>query len=60
MKTARAKDMQAILFFRQEGFYVTEYPVGYSNWAAEAARNPGTKRIETAAGKVLWTPKDNH
>lgn len=51
--SASAK-VQIIIFFRGSYFYATEYPSGYSNWNAEAARNPGTTRIETLEGRVLW------
>ena len=47
--------MKIILFFRDEGFYPTQYPEDYSDWQAEADRNPGTRRIEDAmTGEVLW------
>lgn len=45
---------KVILFFRKDGFYPTGYPKDYSDWAAEAARNPGTIRIEDIHGRVLW------
>lgn len=48
------KKMRTILFFREGTFYPTEYPANYSNWQAEADRNPGTIRIEDIKGKVLW------
>lgn len=43
-----------IVFFRADGFYPTSYPADYSDWQAEADRNPGTLRIEDAQGNVLW------
>lgn len=46
--------MALIVFFRADGFYPTQYPATYSDWQAEADRNPGTKRIEDAHGNVLW------
>jgi hypothetical protein len=47
--------MRPILFFRDEMFYPVDYPADYSNWAAEAERNPGTMRIEDGVtGEVLW------
>ncbi len=51
---AETRKMKTILFFREGGFYPTEYPEHYSNWAAEAQRNPGTIRIEDMKGNVLW------
>jgi hypothetical protein len=50
--------LRPIIFFRNEGFfYLTEYPEGYTDWQAEAERNPGTTRIMDAiTGKVLWLP----
>lgn len=48
--------MRTIVFFREGSFYFTEYPTDYSDWAAEAERNPGTIRIEDMAGTVLWQP----
>lgn len=50
-KSTRTK---CILFFREDCFYPTEYPIGYSDWQAEADRNPGTTRIEDLKGNVLW------
>lgn len=47
--------MKTIIFFRADGFYFTEYPSDYSDWQAEADRNPGTVRIEDAQGNVLWS-----
>lgn len=47
--------MKVIIFFRKEGWYPTEYPINYNDWAAEAQRNPGTIRIEDADGRVLWS-----
>lgn len=48
-----------ILFFRADTFYPIEYPLEYSNWAAEAERNPGTVRIEDGVtGEVLWVPEE--
>lgn len=46
--------MKVIIFRRVDGWYPTEYPVDYSNWQAEADRNPGTIKIETVEGEVLW------
>lgn len=46
--------MKVIIFRREEGWYPTEYPHDYSDWQAEADRNPGTLRIETVEGDVLW------
>jgi hypothetical protein len=46
-----------IIFFRGDHFYPTEYPEHYSDWKAEAERNPGTTRImDAVTGKVLWLP----
>lgn len=52
-RTQPARPM-CILFFREDCFYPTEYPAGYSDWQAEADRNPGTIRIEDLKGNVLW------
>lgn len=50
--------MRTIIFFRADGyFYPTSYPADYSDWQAEADRNPGTIRIEDTAGNVLWEVK---
>lgn len=46
--------MRTIIFIRDGFFYPTEYPADYSNWQAEADRNPGTLRIEDIDGNVLW------
>lgn len=46
--------MQVVIFFRKDHWYPTEYPKDYSDWQAEADRNPGTTRIETWDGDVLW------
>lgn len=46
--------MQVIIFHRVDGWYPTEYPANYSDWQAEADRNPGTIRIETWDGECLW------
>lgn len=47
--------MKIILFFRSEGFYPVEYPDDYTDWQAEADRNPGTRKIEDAmTGVILW------
>jgi len=43
-----------IVFFREGYFYIAPYPKDYSDWVAEAKRNPGTIRIEDVRGKVLW------
>lgn len=44
-----------ILFFRNGGFYPTYYPINYTNWQAEADRNPGTIKITDATGeRILW------
>lgn len=43
-----------IIFHRDETFYATEYPDDYSDWQAEADRNPGTLKITDVSGKVLW------
>jgi hypothetical protein len=43
-----------IVFRRKGGFYLTEYPADYSDWQAEANRNPGTIRIESIDGTTLW------
>lgn len=52
------EQMKPILFFREGMFYPTEYPASYSDWAAEAERNPGTVRIEDGmTGEVLWLPE---
>lgn len=45
-----------IIFHREGFFYPIEYPRNYTNWQAEADRNPGTTKITNAAGKVLWLP----
>lgn len=46
--------MKVIIFHREDGWYPTEYPVEYSNWQAEAERNPGTIKIESIYGETLW------
>ena len=46
--------MKIIIFHREGYFYPTEYPADYDNWQAEADRNPGTTKIETIDGEVLW------
>ena len=52
-------DMRPILFHRDGFFYPTEYPVTYSNWQAEADRNPGTTKItDGLTGKILWRQPD--
>lgn len=52
-------NLTAIIFFREDGWYPVEYPVGYSDWQAEADRNPGTIRIEDGlTGRILW-PAEN-
>lgn len=46
-----------IIFFRGDHFYPIEYPSDYSNWQAEADRNPGTTKImDGVTGKLLWLP----
>lgn len=45
---------KVIIFHRVDGWYPTEYPVDYSDWQAEADRNPGTIRIENWNGDILW------
>jgi hypothetical protein len=46
---------RVIVFFREDTFYPTMYPTDYSDWAAEAERNPGTICIEDGVtGEVLW------
>jgi hypothetical protein len=48
-----------IIFHRGQHFYPTQYPRSYSDWAAEAERNPGTTKITTVDGVLLWpTPSD--
>lgn len=48
---------RVIIFFRGDHFYPTEYPASYSNWQAEADRNPGTTKImDGLTGKLLWLP----
>lgn len=48
---------RCIIFFRGDHFYPTEYPSNYSDWQAEADRNPGTTKImDGATGKLLWLP----
>ena len=46
--------MKTIIFVREGSFYFTECPNDYSDWQAEADRNPGTIRIEDINGHVLW------
>lgn len=46
--------MITVVFHREEGWYLTEYPWDYENWQEEADRNPGTLKIETIGGHVLW------
>ena len=46
--------MRVIIFHRGEFWYPTEYPATYSDWQAEADRNPGTTKITDADGDVLW------
>lgn len=46
--------MRVILFFREDMFYPTEYPIDYTDWQAEADRNIGTIKIETVEGEILW------
>ncbi|QUT04819.1 hypothetical protein KFK14_17535 [Sphingobium phenoxybenzoativorans] len=41
------------LFFRKEGFYVIDLPSD-DDLNAHAEANPGTVRIEDAAGNLLW------
>lgn len=48
--------MQVIIFRRKGFWYPVEYPADYTNWADEAERNPGTTKIETLDGEVLWQP----
>ena len=49
--------MKCIIFFRGGYFYPTEYPENYSDWQAEADRNPGTTKImDGLTGKLLWLP----
>lgn len=51
---------RCVIFFREGHFYPTEYPANYSDWQAEADRNPGTTKImDAATGKVLWLPSMN-
>jgi hypothetical protein len=48
---------RCIIFFRGDHFYPTEYPASYSDWQAEADRNPGTTKImDGVTGKLLWLP----
>ena len=49
-------EMRSIVFRRADMFYVVEYPSDYTDWQAEADRNPGTVRIETLSGGKLWPP----
>lgn len=58
MKNSRAIEplTVVVIFFREEGWYPMELPEA-SDWAEHAALNPGTLRIETLDGDVLWRPQ---
>jgi hypothetical protein len=45
--------MNTHLFFRQDGFYPLELKNDQdAKWNAE--NNPGTVRVETIAGNIIW------
>jgi hypothetical protein len=50
-------DKITVIFFREEGFYPIEFS-GTKNPIEEAADharlNPGTQRVETIGGEILW------
>lgn len=46
--------MKIIIFHREEGWYPTEYLLDHEDWQAEADRNPGTLKITTLDGEILW------
>lgn len=53
-----------VIFFRKEGFYpiTLDDPKSCGKTLREQAtehaeRNPGTKRVETMDGEILWRPQ---
>jgi hypothetical protein len=46
--------MQIMILYRGDIWYPVEYPLTYSDWAAEAERNPGTTKTTNWQGETLW------
>jgi hypothetical protein len=52
------RESRIVVFFRAEGFYPIEIPLGFDTperLAEHAALNPGTLRIEDTHGTILWS-----
>lgn len=54
-ETARGP-MRLVIFFRADGWYPLELPET-DDLSAHAESNPGTLKIEDAAGNILWRPQ---
>jgi hypothetical protein len=51
----RRTGTRVVIFFRKDTWYPLELPVD-EDLSKHAELNPGTLRIETVHGKLLWAP----